>query len=205
MGGREELGAYIKQLLEQNGMSGRDLAEKAGYDPGHISRVINAKVGISPDFLKRIAPHLVGTNYRQLAEAAGLIEDNENAKPQSVDEIEERIGNLIADLTELLEKYTEQRLREEPVQVPLDIDNHAMIHEDTGYRLKNECDAHITWLKALMDSVRELKCADRLGFVHDPEKLSIASSLAQLDYQQLGIIKALISQFTGNEPGGIKK
>jgi len=55
---RARIGSRIKQIREERGMEGRDLARLAGIDAANLSRIENGKYSVGLDILSKIAAAL---------------------------------------------------------------------------------------------------------------------------------------------------
>jgi len=55
---RARIGSRIKQIREERGMEGRDLARLAGIDAANLSRIENGKYSVGLDILSKIATAL---------------------------------------------------------------------------------------------------------------------------------------------------
>ncbi|MFD1677434.1 helix-turn-helix transcriptional regulator [Alicyclobacillus fodiniaquatilis] len=173
---------HIKNQLEQSGMSVRQLSKESGINQSHISRVLNGHVGLTPDFLRRLAPYLIGTSYRELMRVAGFIDsDNSTSKPESIEEVEQHISDLTAELLAYLAQYSELKF------TPATKTNFV--------QLKAEIDTQIAVVKTLWSAVREGEGARLIGFIRDEDLLTLASDLSRLSKSQTGIIRALVEEF----------
>ncbi|WP_067622823.1 helix-turn-helix transcriptional regulator [Alicyclobacillus acidiphilus] len=173
---------HIKDQLMQSGMSVRQLAKESGINQSHISRVLNGHVGLTPDFLRRLAPYLVGTSYRELMRVAGFIDNaGDESKPETIQEVEQHISNLTADLLAYLAQYSELKF--------------APATKTNAPQLKSEIETQISVVKTLWSAVREGEGANLLGFMRDDNLLTLASDLSRLSKSQTGIIRALVEEF----------
>jgi repressor LexA len=76
---KEQLGAYLKSIRDNKGISLRTVDEKTGISYTHLNMVENGKRNVTPALLRNLA-NFYGVDYLDLYEKAGYIDLIENEK-----------------------------------------------------------------------------------------------------------------------------